>query len=153
MYFEDFKEGQAFVARKRVVTGTDIDLFATMTGAVNPLFLSRDFAVSSKMRDRVAPGILTFGLMVGTLYQLGLFDNIVALASVDKLAFLQPVYPGDIIESRAVVRTKKETSKPDRGVVVLHASCSNQEDAKMLEAELTFIYRRRTGPEAPRQDG
>ena len=39
MYFEEFSIGQDFKTRSRVVTPTDIDLFAGITGAVNPLFL------------------------------------------------------------------------------------------------------------------
>jgi len=144
MYFEDLKEGQVLTTRKRIVTTTDIDIFATMTGAVNPLFLSKDYAVSAKMRDRVAPGILTAGLMFGSLYQLGLFDNIVALTGIDKLRFLLPVFPGDTIESKVVVESKKETGKPDRGIVVFHATCTNQESAKVLEGELTFLFLRNT---------
>ena len=142
MYFEDLKEGQVLASRKRVVTGTDIDIFATMTGAVNPLFLSKDYAVSAKMRDRVAPGILTVGLMFGSLYQLGLFDHIVALMGIDKLRFLLPVFPGDTIESKVVVESKKETSKQDRGVVVFRTTCTNQENANVLEGELTFLFLR-----------
>jgi acyl dehydratase len=148
MYFEDLKEGQVLVARKRVVTGTDIDIFATMTGAVNPLFLSKDYAVSVKMRDRVAPGILTVSLVFGSLYQLGLFDNIVALMGIDKLRFLLPVFPGDAIKSEAVVRSRKETSKEDRGVVVLSTVCTNQENAKVLEGEFTFLFLRKRLPPA-----
>jgi 3-hydroxybutyryl-CoA dehydratase len=146
MYFEDLEEKQLFSSRKRVVTGTDIDVFATMTGAVNPLFLRRDYAVSAGMRDRVAPGILTIALLFGSLYQLGLFDHIVALAGIDKLRFLLPVCPGDILESKAVVEAKKETRKLNRGVVILHVSCTNQEGAKVLEGELTFLFLRKTNP-------
>jgi acyl dehydratase len=94
------------------------------------------------MRDRVAPGILTVGLMFGSLYQLGLFDHIVALMGIDKLRFLLPVFPGDTIESKVVVESKKETSKQDRGVVVFRTTCTNQENANVLEGELTFLFLR-----------
>jgi acyl dehydratase len=144
MYFEDLKEGQVLTSRKRVVTATEIDMFATMTGATNPLFLSKEFAASAKMRDRVAPGALTVGLLLGGLYQLGVFDHIIALAGIDKLRFLSPVFPGDALESKAVVSSKKETSKPDRGVVIFNASCTNNQGEKVLEGELTFIFRRKT---------
>jgi acyl dehydratase len=144
MYFEELKEGQVLSSRKRVVTGTEIDIFATMTGATNPLFLSKEFATSVRMRDRVAPGALTVGLLLGALYQLGVFDHIIALAEIDKLRFLLPVFPGDILESKAVVSSRKETSKPDRGVVIFNASCTNGQGEKVLEGELTFIFRRKT---------
>jgi 3-hydroxybutyryl-CoA dehydratase len=143
MYFEELEEGQVLISRKRVVTGTEIDVFATMTGATNPLFLSKEFATSAKMRDRVAPGALTIGLLLGALYQLGIFDHIIALAGIDKLRFLLPVFPGDGLESKATVSSKKETGKPDRGVVILNASCTNGQGEKVLDGELTFIFRRK----------
>ena len=39
MYFEDFNLGDKFTTRSRIVTGTDIDMFAILTGATNPTFL------------------------------------------------------------------------------------------------------------------
>lgn len=141
MYFDDLEVGQVLTGRKRVVTGTDIDIFAALTGAVNPLFLSRSFASSLQLRDRVAPGALTLALMIGGLYQIGLFDDIIALAEIDRLQFLHPTYPDDILESQATVKTKKQTSKPDRGVAIFDALCKNQDGKEVLKAELTFLMK------------
>ncbi len=142
-FFEDFKEGQKFITRSRTVTGTDIDLFATVTGAINPLFLSDDFATSLGFKSRIAPGLLTASLMVGTEYQLGLFDNILALASVDRLQFLGPVAAGDSLTTEVIVQSKKESKKPDRGFVTLKSICKNQQAETVVEGELTLVYKKK----------
>ncbi|MFQ5761884.1 MAG: MaoC family dehydratase, partial [Candidatus Bathyarchaeia archaeon] len=105
--FEDFSEGEKFSTRTRTVTPTDIDLFATMSGAVNPLFLSDAYASQVGYRTRVAPGLLTLALMVGTIYQTGVFDNILALTGIDKLRFKKPVYPGDSLRSEVEVVARR----------------------------------------------
>lgn len=141
--FEDFSEGQRFMTRGRVVTGTDIDLFATLTGAINPLFLSDEFAASRGFKSRIAPGLLTASLMVGTAYQLGLFDNILALASVERLQFLNPVTTGDALTTEIIVQSKKESKRPDRGFVTLKSICRNQRAETVLEGELTLVYKKK----------
>lgn len=141
--FEDFREGEKFATRIRTVTPTDIDLFATMSGAVNPLFLSEAFASQLGYRTRVTPGLLTLALMVGTIYQTGVFDNVLALTGIDKLRFKKPVYPGDSLKSEVEVVGRKESDKPDRGLVTLRSDCLNQKGETVLEAELSLIVKRK----------
>ena len=91
------------LSRKRVVTGTDIDNFAVMTGAVNPLFLKDEVGKEVGYKARIAPGALTLSLSIGLQYGSGLFDHLIAFKGIDKLSFLAPVHPGDIIWCEAEV--------------------------------------------------
>ena len=143
MYFEDFSQGDKFTTRSRVVTGTDIDIFAALTGATNALFLNEEFGKKQGFRGRIAPGILILALAVGAQYSTGLFDHIVAFLGIDKLKFLSPVYPGDTIKYNVEVTEKRETERQGRGIVVFKWVGENQEGKSVLEAEGIFLIRKR----------
>ncbi len=143
MYFEEFKQGDKFTTRSRVVTGTDIDMFAALTGATNPLFLDSEFGKKQGFGGRIAPGILILALAAGAQYSTGLFDHIIAFLGIDKLKFLNPVYPGDTVQYHVEVIEKRETEKRGRGIIVFKWVGENQEGKAVLEAEATFMMRKR----------
>ncbi|MEM2115210.1 MAG: MaoC/PaaZ C-terminal domain-containing protein [Candidatus Caldarchaeum sp.] len=145
MFFEDFEVGREFVSRERVVTPSDIDLFATWTWAANPLFLSDGFAKDRGFPQRIAPGALVIAFAIGLLYQTGAFDNIVALASIDKMSFRSPTHPGDVIKAVARVVEKRESRSPDRGLVKLDVTCQNvTRGTPAFTAEMLFVVFRKT---------
>jgi 3-hydroxybutyryl-CoA dehydratase len=143
MYFEEFSQGDRFTTRSRVVTGTDVDIFAALTGATNPLFLNEEFGRKQGFKGRVAPGMLILSLGVGAQYSTGLFDHIVAFLGIDKLKFLSPVYPSDAIKYNVAVIDKRETEKKDRGIIVFKWVAENQDGKSVLEAEGIFMMRKR----------
>ncbi len=144
MFFEDFEVEREFVSRERVVTSSDIDLFATWTWAANPLFLSDGFARGRGFPQRIAPGALVISFAIGLLYQTGAFDNIVALASIDKMSFRSPTMPGDSIKAVAKVVEKRESKSPDRGLVKLEVTCHNlTRGAVAFSAEMLFVVLRK----------
>jgi len=143
MYFEEFSQGDKFTTRSRVVTGTDMDIFAALTGATNPLFLNEEFGKAQGFKGRIAPGVLILALAVGAQYSMGLFDHIVAFLGIDKLRFLSPVYPGDTIKYNVEVIEKRETERKGRGIIVFRWVGENQEGKSVLEAEGTFMMKKR----------
>lgn len=143
MYFEEFSRGAKFATRSRVVTGTDIDILATLTGATNPLFLNEEFGKKQGFKGRIAPGVLILALAVGAQYSMGLFDHIIAFLGIDKLRFLSPVYPGDTIRFNVEVIEKRETESKGRGIIVLKWIGENQDGKSVLEAEGTFMMRKK----------
>lgn len=143
MYFEDVTLDQPITTRNRVITGTDVDLFAGMTGAVNPLFLSDEAARRAGRIARMAPGPLLFSMTIGLCYQAGLFDHIIAMAGVKDMRFLAPVHPGDTVTALTTPLEKRQSKKPDRGVVVLHHELTNQAGQTVLTADVTYLMIRR----------
>jgi len=141
MFYEDFQIDKLITTRSRVVTGTDIDLFAGLTHAVNPLFLSDEFAKSIGQPARLVPGPLLFALTIGLCYQAGLFDHVIAMAGVDELRFLSSVHPGNMITATAAVLEKRATKKLDRGIVVIKHELKKQQDAIVLTAKVTYLMR------------
>ncbi|MEM1545767.1 MAG: MaoC/PaaZ C-terminal domain-containing protein [Candidatus Methanomethylicia archaeon] len=140
-YFDDFKIGDKFTSRPRILTSTDIDLFTGITGAVNPLFLSDEVARKRGFEGRIAPGLLVLSVAVGLLYQLGLFDNIIALLGINDLKFTSPVRPGDEVNAECEVVEKKEVKTGDRGIVRLKITCRNiTRNSIGIDGFITLLY-------------
>jgi acyl dehydratase len=59
------------------------------------------------------------------------------------------VYPGDTITSESLVLSKRDTSKPDRGVVKFRTTGHNQRGEKVLEYERPVLIRKRNPGQEP----
>ncbi|MEM4346895.1 MAG: MaoC/PaaZ C-terminal domain-containing protein [Candidatus Caldarchaeum sp.] len=144
MFFEDFQVGQEFKASSRMITQTDVELFTSLTWAVNPLFLDDAFAKQRGFPSRVVPGALVISFVIGLLYQTTIFDHITALTGVEKLYFRSSTHPGDLITARALVVEKRETSSADKGLVRFSVDCVNlTKNRKAFEAEMVFLMLRK----------
>ena len=144
MYFEDFNLGDKFTTRSRIVTGTDIDMFAILTGATNPTFLDDTSAREMGHEQRIVPGLLILSLGLGLLYSLGLFDHLIALLGIEQVKFVTPVNSGDKIQCNVEIVNKKETRKKDRGIVITKWGCQSQEGKQVLEVMgLILLLQRR----------
>ncbi len=147
MFFEDFELGREYVTYGRTLTEADVVIFASMTGAVNPLFLDEEYAKRTRFGGRIAPGLLTLSVVLGLIYQLpqGFFtEGFVALLEA-RGSFLAPVKAGDTLSARVRVSEKKEVSG-GRGIVVLSYQAFNQGGQKVSEGEFRImVSRRQTG--------
>ncbi|MHB8568207.1 MAG: MaoC family dehydratase [Nitrososphaerales archaeon] len=137
MYYEDFIVGEEQKTFGRTVTEVDIVIFATMTGAQNPLFLDEEYSKKTPFSHRIAPGLLT-----GQTYQLptGPFgEGFVALLGMSFKA-LKPVFSGDTITTVVKVEDKQDP-KEGKGRIVLESLVRNQRDELVMQIEGTFLMR------------
>jgi 3-hydroxybutyryl-CoA dehydratase len=65
-YFEDLEVGMVASSGK-TVTEADVLLFAAVSGDINPSHLNEEFAATTRMKTRVAHGMLTASLISGVL--------------------------------------------------------------------------------------
>ncbi len=144
MYYEEFSVGSVLPTHGRTITETDVVLFATVTGAQNPLFLDAEYAKSTSFGSRIVPGLLTLSIAVGLAYQLpqGPFgDGFVALLGLE-FKTPRPVRIGDTlaVEVRVV---EHEPPARGRGVVVLGLTGRLGPETVVLEATGRFLVRTR----------
>jgi acyl dehydratase len=72
--------------------------------------------------------------------------RVLALLGIDGLRFKAPVYPGDAIRLRSTVEAARDTSKPDRGLVVVKENVLNQRDELVAEFSRTVLWEKREQP-------
>jgi 3-hydroxybutyryl-CoA dehydratase len=141
-WFDEFEVGARFRTRTRTITDADQDAFCRLVGYEVPLFLDDAYARSQGMRGRICPShlIMSFSTaMTGDLFT----DTVIAMVALDNARFLAPVHPGDTIRTEVEVLEKRETSRPDRGLVVFRDHVYNQDGAEVFSNDKTVLIKRR----------
>lgn len=145
-YFEDLQLGDQDQTVGRTITETDIVNFAGLSGDFNPIHMDQSFAEKTFFKKRIAHGILVFSVASGlfTQSEMNTFmkKSVIALMEI-KWKFLKPVFIGDTIHLEVEIIEKKETSKPDRGIVILKRTVVNQKGDAVQEGDIIMMIRRR----------
>ena len=143
-YFEDFEVGEEIVTPARTITSTDIVNFACLTGDFNEVHTNFEYCKTTPFGEPVAHGPLIYGIMGGLQYASGINDGtLLGLLGIDQWRMLAPVKHGDTIRVVQKVVEKKETSKPDRGVISFMRQCVKQDGSVAQEMKATLMYKRR----------
>lgn len=143
-YFEDFEVGQEFVSPARTITSTDIVNFACLSGDFNEVHTNFEYCKTTQFGEPIAHGPLVYAIMGGLQYASGINDGtLLALLQIDAWKMLDAVKHGDTIRLHSRVLSKKESSKPDRGVVSFQRQCIKQDGSVAQEMTATLLYRRR----------
>ena len=92
----------------------------------------------------MAHGILTLAVSNGQQNLAGWFEGTtLALLGLDKVRFTAPVKFGDTVHTEMTVRERRESSKPDRGVVTFDVAVRNQRGEAVLTYETAVLLRRK----------
>jgi acyl dehydratase len=143
-YWDEFAEGETFTTAARTVTEGAVDLFAGLSADFNPLHTDEESAQKSPMKGRIAHGMLVLSMATGLANQLGLFEGTtLALLGMDRIRWTAPVRLGDTVHAELRVKERKESSKPDRGVLVTEVTVKNQRGEAVMVAEWTTLMARK----------
>ena len=144
LFWEDWEIGAEFTSPARTVTEADIVMFAGLSGDYNPLHINEEFCKETQFGTRIAHGPLVYAIAAGLLFQLHLYDDtLIAFLGFDSLKFTKPVKIGDTIHARIKVTEKRETSRPDRGVMKRELNVINHNGEIVQEAVQAFLLKRR----------
>lgn len=144
MYWEEWEIGAEFVSSGRTVTEADIVMFAGLSGDYNPLHIDEEFCKKTQFGTRIAHGPLVYAIAAGLLFQLHLYDDtLIAFLGFDSLKFTNPVKAGDTIHAKIKVLEKRETSRPDRGVMKRQLQVLNQRGEVVQDAIQAFLLKRK----------
>ncbi len=137
LYFEDFQIGDVFESPSRSITEADIVNFAGLSGDYNLIHTDIEFAKNSIFGERIAHGILGLsiasGLFTRTDVNRRMSKTLIALMGIESWNFLAPIKIGDTLHLIIEILDKKETSKPNRGIVRFKRMVSNQHGETVQE--------------------
>jgi len=143
-HFDDFTAGETFTTVARTLTEGAVDNFAGLSGDFNPLHTDEESARQGPMKGRIAHGMLVLAVATGQVNQLGIFEGTtLALLGMERIRWTAPVKLGDTIHTVLTVKETRESSKPDRGVLVLDVAVRNQRGETVCQAEWTTLMARR----------
>ncbi len=140
--FEEIEVGEEYESPGRTVTETDIVIFAGLSGDYNVLHTDAEFMKQSIFGERIAHGLLGLAIQSGLLTRAAQPYATLAFVGL-RWKFKGPIKIGDTIRLRAKVLGKKETDKPDRGIVTLARTVVNQRGEVVQEGETDLLVERR----------
>ena len=144
LYWEDWEIGKEYVSASRTITEADIVHFAGISGDYNPLHIDEEYCKKTIFGTRIAHGPLVYSIAAGLLFQLHLYDDtLIAFLGFDSLKFTKHVIAGDTITAKISVLEKRETSKPDRGVMKRSLKVYNQNNEMVQDAVQAFLLKRK----------
>lgn len=143
-HFEEFAVGDRFLTPARTVTEADIVAFAGLSGDYAAMHTDEVAAASSPFGGRVAHGTLTFVVTTGLMFRMThlYHETILALLGIDNVRFTHPVRAGDTIHAVIEIVDKRETSKPERGVIVQRVTTRNADGVDVAVCEFTNLVKR-----------
>jgi len=109
----------------------DIELFAVITGDINPAHLDPEYASTDMFHHIVSQGVLTAGLISAVLGTKLPGPGTIYLAQ--DLQFRAPVSPGDTITATVTVTT----TNPQKHRLVLDCHCVNQDGVEVIRGTAT----------------
>src|SRR3990170_8129455 len=145
-HFEELAVGEKLSTLSRTISETDIINFICLAGITEELFTSIEYIRNRSIyKNRIAPGALTFSIAEGLTIQTGmLHDTGMAFLGLKDMRITAPVFKDDTIRVEIEVIDKRETSKPDRGVVTFVHRVKNQRDEVVMEYTILRMIRRKT---------
>ncbi|HEY5640645.1 MAG TPA: MaoC family dehydratase [Dehalococcoidia bacterium] len=132
-YLEDFEPGRVIKhAVPRTVWDGDMALYIALYGDRRPLHCARDFAQSLGFEREPVHDLLVFHLVFGRAVPDVSLNSPANLGYAD-VRFLAPVYAGDTLRAETVVLGRRETSRPELGIVWVHTRGFNQRGEAVLQ--------------------
>ncbi|MFL0797536.1 MAG: MaoC family dehydratase [Cellvibrionaceae bacterium] len=118
---------------KKTFSQRDVELFANLSGDVNPVHLDEDIATESIFKARVVHGMLVaslFSTIIGTQ-----MPGPGAIYLGQNLKFKAPVFLGEEVEAiLEVVSIRK-----DKPIATLKAVCRKQDGTVVIEGEAVVL--------------
>jgi len=141
-WYEDCAVGDAFTTGGIVVTESLIQAFAGLSGDFFDLHVDDRFARDRGFKGRVAHGILGLALTDGLKNRAE--HRFRAIASLGwNWKFAGPIFVGDRIHAEVAVIGRRETKRPDRGIVTLAFKVKNQDGQVVQEGTNELMISRR----------
>lgn len=130
--FEELAIGQSAELKRRL-TQKDIELFAAVSGDVNPAHMDEHYAENSLFH-----GVIGHGMWSGGLISTVLGTELPGPGTIyleQDMRFKKPVMLGDEVTVRVSVKSKRD----DKPVVVFDCICLNEKGEVLLEGTATVL--------------
>lgn len=140
--FDEFELGAKYISQGRTVTEADVVAFAGLSGDFNPLHIDAEFGKTTPFGQRIAHGMLVVAIATGMAQWTGVFEGTTIALIEQVIRYKGAVKFGDTIHLELEALEKKETSKPDRGVVRFAARVRNQQGEVVVDGEWVTLMKR-----------
>ena len=149
LYFEEYVDDWTYESEAVPVTEDSIARFVDLHRFYTPTFTDAGYVKSSAdYGGRLAPGLHVLCMAEGAVLLAGLTRRRGIFLMELTPKFLKPVFAGDTIRVRVRLKSKRVTSKPDRGVVITAHEVVNGRGELVMTYDSTRMIRTRMYAEA-----
>ena len=143
-YFEDFEVGAQYEhARGKTVTEMDGVLITNMVMNTAQGHFNEEQMSHGPMGQRIVFGGVTASLVIGLAMQ-DTGEQALAELAMTGIRFRTPVHHGDTLYAFSEVLEKRDSNRPDAGIVRFGHRGINQERKLVFEGERTVLIKRRS---------
>ncbi len=142
LYFEDFKEGDAFESPSKTISEAHFVAFVGLTGDNHPIHYDLEYCRARGYPERLSHGLLNMAqtALGASVLAARVHESMVAFLEQSS-RFLGPVFVGDTIHpclTVSVLLPKKTT-----GILKMRATLHNQRKELVLEGEHVYLVKKR----------
>jgi len=142
LYFDDFEEGQKFVSPGRTILESDVMQFAGLSMDFNPLHTDHEFAKGTVFGRPIAHGFLGLCIASGLTYRMGIFnETAIAFLGIKEWTIKAPIFFGDTVHVEVIIKEKRKTSNPGRGIIVRDTKLVKQDGTVVQEGLLLLMIK------------
>ena len=120
---------------RKTITETDVNLFAGITGDMNPLHIDQIYAATTQFSKTIAHGVIGVGMLVGVMAK-ELPGGILLGQSIK---FLKPVFIGDTITAFVETIDKDD----DKDLIFFKIWCENQDGIVVMAGDGQGLVKKR----------
>jgi acyl dehydratase len=144
LFFEEFNVGDEFRTGSKVITEEDVRKFAELSGDLNPLHVDPEYAKRGPYGALIAHGLLVLAQATGLSRGLGHFESTtLGFLGIEAWKFVRPVRIGEGIHVSMRITEKRDTSKPDRGVLKRQFTILNEHEETVQDGIFVTMVRKR----------
>jgi 3-hydroxybutyryl-CoA dehydratase len=121
----------------KTITEADVIIFAGVSCDFNPLHVNEQFAKQSMFGKRVVHGCISSALISAVIGMK--LPGPGALYLDQKVAFKKPVYIGDTLTVKAVVKEKLLKKEGKMKILILETNVYNQDDVLVTEGQASVM--------------
>lgn len=138
--FEQLDVGDWYETAGVTVTEAHIVGFAGIAGDLFDVHMDDEFARNAGFPGRIAHGLL--GLAIADGLKTRCAVRLLGLATLGwAWSFRAPLFPNDRIHARLSVVSKRQTRRPDRGIVTFGMNVINQHGKTIQDGETQLLMR------------
>ncbi len=130
MYFDDIKIGMTVDIPPAVIEKEKMLSFARDYDSI-PLHTDEEYAKSTPFGGLIAPGVMSFMSVWAKYLEVDLFGKELLAGKSTKIEWFKPVYPNDILFSKAVVTDLTKRNNKN-GIVEISIEAYNQNGELVL---------------------
>ena len=145
-YFEDCEVGYECITPTRTITEADIVAYAALSSDWSEVHISKQYAEKTVFGERIAHGLLglTIAAGLGTLGKAEFEHKIAGMCDLGwTWEFRKPIKIGDTVHARFKIARKRETKKPDRGILYISGQLINQKGEVVQEGEHRLMVKKK----------